>query len=190
MWLAPSAREERHNSDPSNGAQKRPVVITPVRGSSGQARRVALRRVPREKARHHRETVVAEKVEAMVKLGLANSRMKDFHDVAVLSRLFAFDGALLVRAIRATFARRGTQLPEWPPIALTPPSGRTPGSACSGATSFGRPACETRVASWPPSPPLPRSWSGRSRSPRRAKHVRHRGLLADRGGNEPPGDVT
>lgn len=77
---------------------------------------------PRLRA-YPRETVVAEKLEAMVKLGLANSRMKDFHDIAVLSRLFAFDGALLVRAIRATFARRGTPLPKWPPVALTPAFG-------------------------------------------------------------------
>jgi predicted nucleotidyltransferase component of viral defense system len=59
-----------------------------------------------------RETVVAEKVEAMVKLGMTNSRMKDFFDVVVLSRMFDFDGALLTRAIRATFVRRGTSLPR------------------------------------------------------------------------------
>jgi hypothetical protein len=81
---------------------------------------------PRLRA-YPRETVVAEKLEAMVTLGLANSRMKDFHDVATLSRLFAFDGALLVRAIRATFARRGTPLPDWPPVALTPAFGEDPG---------------------------------------------------------------
>lgn len=74
---------------------------------------------PRLRA-YPRETVVAEKLEATVKLGLANSRMKDFHDLAVLSRLFAFDGALLVRAIRATFERRGTPLPISTPVAFTP----------------------------------------------------------------------
>jgi predicted nucleotidyltransferase component of viral defense system len=67
-----------------------------------------------------RETVVAEKLEAMVKLGLANSRMKDFYDLAVLSRIFEFDGELLIRAIRATFQRRGTLLPSGLPVALTP----------------------------------------------------------------------
>ncbi len=66
-----------------------------------------------------RETVVAEKLEAMVKLGLANSRMKDFYDLLVLSKTFEFDGALLVRAIRATFARRGTPLLTSLPTALT-----------------------------------------------------------------------
>jgi predicted nucleotidyltransferase component of viral defense system len=53
-------------------------------------------------------TVVAEKLEAMVQLGIANSRMKDFYDIVVLSRMFEFDGQLLVQAIRATFERRKT----------------------------------------------------------------------------------
>lgn len=65
------------------------------------------------------ETVVAEKVEAMVQLGLANSRMKDFYDLAALSRMFPFDGGVLVRAISATFARRKTPLPVDTPVALT-----------------------------------------------------------------------
>jgi predicted nucleotidyltransferase component of viral defense system len=65
---------------------------------------------PRLRA-YPRETVVAEKLEAMVQLGMANSRMKDFYDVAVLARDFDFDGALLARAMRATFERRKTPLP-------------------------------------------------------------------------------
>ncbi|MGC3999579.1 MAG: nucleotidyl transferase AbiEii/AbiGii toxin family protein [Anaeromyxobacter sp.] len=73
---------------------------------------------PRLRA-YPRETVVAEKLEAMVKLGLANSRLKDFYDLAELSRLFPFDGALLAAAIRATFERRGTELPRGLPVALT-----------------------------------------------------------------------
>lgn len=67
-----------------------------------------------------RETVVAEKLEALVQLGLANSRMKDFYDLALLSRTFGFDGDLLVRAIRATFVRRKTELPTELPVGLTP----------------------------------------------------------------------
>lgn len=67
-----------------------------------------------------RETVVAEKLEAMVQLGMANSRMKDFYDLVVLSRMFDFDGEVLVSAIRATFQRRETPLPVGPPVALTP----------------------------------------------------------------------
>lgn len=73
---------------------------------------------PRLRA-YPRETVVAEKLEAMVQLGMANSRMKDFYDVAVLARDFDFDGELLVRAIRATFARRKTAMPTVAPVALT-----------------------------------------------------------------------
>jgi len=45
-----------------------------------------------------------------VKLGVANSRMKDFYDLLVLSRRFEFDGATLVKAIVATFRRRNTPL--------------------------------------------------------------------------------
>lgn len=67
-----------------------------------------------------RETVVAEKLQAMVALGIANSRMKDFYDVWVLARRFTFEGDLLSQAIEATFARRGTPLPAGPPVALTP----------------------------------------------------------------------
>jgi hypothetical protein len=58
------------------------------------------------------ETVIAEKLDAMVQLGMANSRMKDFFDIVFLSRTFDFDGDLLARAIRATFERRRTALPE------------------------------------------------------------------------------
>jgi predicted nucleotidyltransferase component of viral defense system len=58
------------------------------------------------------ETIVAEKVEAMVHLGLSNSRMKDFTDLAIAARRADFEGSTLAAAIRATFRRRGTQLPE------------------------------------------------------------------------------
>jgi hypothetical protein len=66
-----------------------------------------------------RETVVAEKFEAMVKLGLANSRMKDFYDIWALSREFDFDGGVLSAAIQATFKRRKTALTPTMPLALT-----------------------------------------------------------------------
>jgi len=58
-----------------------------------------------------KETVVAEKFEAMIKLGMANSRMKDFHDLRALSELFPFDGQLLAEALVRTFERRKTALP-------------------------------------------------------------------------------
>jgi predicted nucleotidyltransferase component of viral defense system len=56
-------------------------------------------------------TVVAEKFEAMVKLGIANSRLKDFWDLRFLANKFEFDGEVLQQAITATFARRRTKLP-------------------------------------------------------------------------------
>ena len=66
-----------------------------------------------------RETVVAEKFEAIVALDLANSRMKDFYDLLAMSRLFVFEGAVLAAAIRATFERRGTKIPSERPPSLT-----------------------------------------------------------------------
>jgi hypothetical protein len=66
-----------------------------------------------------RETVVAEKFQAMAVLGLANTRYKDFYDLWVLSRAYAFEGDRLARAIRATFERRRTEIPPTPPDALT-----------------------------------------------------------------------
>ena len=66
-----------------------------------------------------RETVVAEKVEAMAHLGIANSRMKDFFDVWFLARTFPFEGRVLSEALRATFGRRGTPIPALPPVAFT-----------------------------------------------------------------------
>jgi hypothetical protein len=56
---------------------------------------------------------------AMVILGMANSRMKDFFDLWMLAEQFAYDGEVLARAIRATFDRRRTPLPGVVPLALT-----------------------------------------------------------------------
>jgi hypothetical protein len=63
--------------------------------------------------------VIAEKFQAMVMLGRANSRMKDFYDVWLLSRTYEFKGESLPRAIAATFSRRKTLIPEEVPDALT-----------------------------------------------------------------------
>jgi predicted nucleotidyltransferase component of viral defense system len=65
------------------------------------------------------ETVVAEKLQAMISLGLFNTRMKDFYDLFVLSNRHAFDGATLASAIKATFTRRQTSLPAAVPVTLT-----------------------------------------------------------------------
>jgi predicted nucleotidyltransferase component of viral defense system len=66
-----------------------------------------------------RETVIAEKFQAMVALGRANSRMKDFYDIWLLSQSFPFDGDRLAHAIAATFERRETEIPAELPDALT-----------------------------------------------------------------------
>jgi hypothetical protein len=66
------------------------------------------------------ETVIAEKFQAMVALGRANSRMKDFYDIWILTKTFDFAPDRLARAIAATFARRQTALPTDRPDALTP----------------------------------------------------------------------
>ena len=60
---------------------------------------------------YSRESSISEKLEAMVKLDMLNSRMKDFYDIWLLSRQFNFDGAKLAEAIRRTFLQRGTVLP-------------------------------------------------------------------------------
>lgn len=65
------------------------------------------------------ETIVAEKAEAMVDLGVSNSRMKDFTDIAMAARRVAFDGDTLVAALRATFRRRRTPLPDAEIVALS-----------------------------------------------------------------------
>jgi predicted nucleotidyltransferase component of viral defense system len=67
-----------------------------------------------------RESMVAEKFEAMVKLGMLNTRMKDFFDVWTVSQEFAFEGSTLSRAIKATFETRRTAVPSKRPLALSP----------------------------------------------------------------------
>jgi predicted nucleotidyltransferase component of viral defense system len=74
---------------------------------------------PRLRA-YARETVIAEKYQAMVALGRANSRMKDFYDVWLLSQTYDFDHKRLAQAIAATFARRQTDIPVELPDAFTP----------------------------------------------------------------------
>lgn len=68
---------------------------------------------------YSRETVIAEKFQAIVMLGRANSRMKDYYDIWVLSRSYEFSGDALARAIAATFARRKTDIPAERPDGLT-----------------------------------------------------------------------
>ena len=73
---------------------------------------------PRLRA-YPREVVVAEKLQALVQLGMANTRMKDFYDLWMLARQFDFEGQRLAQAIAATFERRRTPIPARAPLALT-----------------------------------------------------------------------
>lgn len=66
-----------------------------------------------------RETTFAEKLEAIVVLGMGNSRMKDYFDLLSLIREARMAPASLAQAITATFARRATPLPAELPIGLT-----------------------------------------------------------------------
>lgn len=76
--------------------------------------------LPRARCRMYRpETSIAEKAEAMVRLGVANSRMKDFFDIYSLAARRTFDGDTLRRALSATFSRRETEIPRQRPLALS-----------------------------------------------------------------------
>lgn len=74
-----------------------------------------------------RATVFAEKLEAIVSLGMANSRMKDYFDLRALAREGALDPDVLAQAIAATLARRRTPLPEGLPVGLTDEFALDPG---------------------------------------------------------------
>lgn len=65
------------------------------------------------------ESAIAEKLQAMVALGDANSRMKDFYDVWICSQHLDFNGATLPQAIIATFKNRDTSVPNAEFEALT-----------------------------------------------------------------------
>jgi predicted nucleotidyltransferase component of viral defense system len=62
------------------------------------------------------ESVISEKFEAMVKLDLLNSRMKDFYDIWIMMRRFDFGGMELAEALQRTFEHRKTSLPEHKPL--------------------------------------------------------------------------
>jgi predicted nucleotidyltransferase component of viral defense system len=68
---------------------------------------------------YSKETVIAEKFHAITVLGLTTSRMKDYYDLWILSRQFEFEGNVLAKAIRMTFERRKTSVPEQLPPGLT-----------------------------------------------------------------------
>jgi predicted nucleotidyltransferase component of viral defense system len=78
------------------------------------------------------ETVIAEKFQAMVVLGLANTRLKDFYDIWLLAQTYDFKDDRLARAIAATFVRRKTEIPTERPTGLRQPSRRTRRSSSNG----------------------------------------------------------
>jgi len=88
------------------------------------------------------ETVVAEKFEAMVKLGLLNTRMKDFHDLWSIAGQHVFEAAVLQRAVIQTFNRRNTTLPNQTPTAFTPDFVQDPTKQQVWAAFLGRAGLE------------------------------------------------
>lgn len=65
---------------------------------------------------YSRESTIAEKLHAMVKLDILNSRMRDFWDIWIVSQTFDFEGARLVTAVRKTFENRKTEIPAEPAV--------------------------------------------------------------------------
>ena len=81
---------------------------------------VMLKDMPAPELRvYPRYSVIAEKFEAIVSLGIANSRMKDYFDLWVLLRNATLDSAILEQAVQATFKRRGTALQTDTPVGLS-----------------------------------------------------------------------
>ncbi len=76
--------------------------------------------LPQPRLRAYRpETAIAEKLHAMVTLGMQNSRMRDFFDIQALADHLSLEGKILGRAVQSTFERRGTALPRDGVTALT-----------------------------------------------------------------------
>jgi hypothetical protein len=94
-------------------------VVTPAPEEIEYPTLLADSLAPRLRA-YSRYSVVAEKFQAMVMLGIANTRMKDFFDVWTLARAFDFEGLVLCQAMKMTFERRETEVPSTTPLALTP----------------------------------------------------------------------
>ncbi len=65
------------------------------------------------------ETVIAEKLEALVALSLLTSRMKDFYDLFIILRTFTLEFTDIATAIKQTFNRRKTDIPAKMPVVFT-----------------------------------------------------------------------
>lgn len=93
-------------------------AVTP--GPENATYPVLIKNLPQPQLKvYPRYTVVAEKFEAIVNLGMANSRLKDYFDLWFLSRHAEFEYPLLLKAIAATFKRRKTMLPVDTPLGLS-----------------------------------------------------------------------
>jgi hypothetical protein len=110
-------------------------------------------------------TVIAEKFQAVVALGIANSRMKDFYDLWTLPKAVEIDSQELADTIRGTFNRRGTAIPKTCPVGLSPefstdPAKRTQWRAyASGTTLEGMPLAEVTADIWSSLEPVCRAES-------------------------------
>ncbi len=99
-------------------------------------------------------TVIAEKFQAVVALGLANSRMKDFYDLWTLPKAVKIDSWELAETIRGTFARRGTAVPVTCPVGLSSDFSAETGKETqwraysSGTALEGRPLAEVTAEIW------------------------------------------
>jgi len=109
------------------------------------------------------EAVVAEKLEALVKLGMANTRMKDSYDLWRLSHDFNFDG--LTDAIKSTFKRRRTEVPSDTPLALTDEFSRDPQKAKQWQAFLKRAVLTTTKRPFIPWPPTLSNSSSRHYRP-------------------------
>ena len=74
---------------------------------------------------YSRETVVAEKLQALVQLRMLNTRMKDYFDLWLLTRQPELSREVLVEAIKRTFANRGMEL-DLDPVGLSSAFGNDP----------------------------------------------------------------
>ncbi len=72
------------------------------------------------------EAVIAEKLEAIIVLGLSNSRIKDFFDIKYLAGRFEFDRETLFKSVRLSFGKRKTELPVEEPVGLSEQYWRDP----------------------------------------------------------------
>lgn len=80
----------------------------------------SLLKLPRPKLKvYPLETVIAEKFHAIVHLGMSNTRLKDYYDLAEIARSCQLDGATVRLAIEATFEHRRTHVPGETPAGLT-----------------------------------------------------------------------